>query len=168
MKRFGLLLVAAAVILLGACGGASVTPETPPEILYGEDVCDQCGMIISDERFAAGLVVEVDPGRYEHRIFDDIGDLLAFEKEHGDALTIATYYVHDYNSKDWIDGQNAYYIHSNNLRTPMGFGLAAVAQPLEAEALAVEWGGTVLTFAELHEQFVAGAETAGHMHEAGQ
>lgn len=168
MKQLGILLLATTVLLLGACGGPAVTPEMPPEILYGEDVCDQCDMIISDERFAAGLVVEVGSGRYEHRIFDDIGDLLVFEKEQGDGLTIATYYVHDYNSKEWIDGQHAYYVHSDELRTPMGFGLAAVTQPLEAEALAEEWGGTVLTFAELHEQFVAGAETAGHMHEMGQ
>ena len=110
------------IMVTAACGGPTITPELPPEIAYGEDVCDQCNMIISDERYAAGLVVEVEPGRYEHRIFDDIGDLLVYEQEHVDELTVAAYYVHDYGSKEWIDGQAAYYISSRELLTPMGFG----------------------------------------------
>ncbi|MEZ4676418.1 MAG: hypothetical protein R2932_19510 [Caldilineaceae bacterium] len=85
MKKLGtILIVGILLIVLVACGGATVTPDMPPEILYGEDVCDQCNMIISDERFAAGLVVELEPGEFEHRIFDDIGDLLAYEKAHGE------------------------------------------------------------------------------------
>lgn len=166
MKKLGtILIVGISLIVLIACGGATVTPDMPPEILYGEDVCDQCNMIISDERFAAGLVVELAPGEFEHRIFDDIGDLLAYEKTHGEEFTIAAYYVHDYNSKEWIDGKSAYYIHSEELFTPMGFGLAAAAQELEAEALAEEWNGSVLSFAELHERFMAGQDAAEHVHQ---
>ena len=116
------------IMVTAACGGPTITPELPPEIAYGEDVCDQCNMIISDERYAAGLVVEVEPGRYEHRIFDDIGDLLVYEQEHVDELTVAAYYVHDYGSKEWIDGRSAFYISSDELLTPMGLGLAAAAQ----------------------------------------
>jgi copper chaperone NosL len=154
------------LLAVTACGGPTVTPEMPPEILYGEDVCDQCNMIINDERYAAGLVVETEPGQYEHRIFDDIGDLLVYEKEQGDELVIAAYYVHDYNSKEWIDGQTAYYIYSQELISPMGFGLAAAAQQLEAETLAEEWNGSVLTLVELHERFASGQMMidAGHQH----
>lgn len=168
MPRTITLFIILHLALLAACGGPTITPDTPPEILYGEDVCDQCNMIINDERFAAGLVVELEPSVYEHRIFDDIGDLLMYEKEHGGELTIAAYYVHDYNSKEWIDGENAYYISSQDLFTPMGFGLAAAAQELEANALAKEWNGTVLTFAELYEQFIENAAAAEHMHQKGQ
>ena len=159
-KRIAILMLGLSFIVIAACGGAAVTSDTPPEIVYGEDVCDQCNMIISDERFAAGLVIEVEPGSYEHRIFDDIGDLLAYEKAYRNELTIVTYYVHDYNSIEWIDGKDAYYIHSEELFTPMGFGLAAVAQGLEAEALAEEWNGSVLTFTELHERFVSANQSA--------
>jgi len=155
MKRLIGVMSVLVLLLLSACGAAPITPDMPPEILYGEDVCDQCNMIISDERFAAGLVVEVAPDEFEHRIFDDIGELLAFEKANANELTIAAYYVHDYNSKEWIDGQLAYFIHSTELQTPMGFGLAASAQELEAEAMAQAWNGTVLTFTELHSQFIA-------------
>ena len=167
MKQMRIFTIGLLLILLAACGGAAVAPNVPPEIRFGEDVCDQCNMIISDERFAAGLVVELEPDSYEHRIFDDIGDLLAYEKAHGEELTVAAYYVHDYNSKEWIDGQAAYYIHSEGLRTPMGFGLAATAQEPEAKALAEEWAGEVLTFAELHERFVAGERSAHRVHHKG-
>lgn len=167
MNRLCSLFIGLLLAILTACGGPAITPEMPPEILYGEDVCEQCGMIINDERFATGLVVELEPGDYEHRIFGDIGDLLVYAKEHANELTIAAYYVHDYNSKEWIDGQSAYYIHSEELFTPMGFGLAATAQQLEAEALAAEWNGSVLTFAELHERFVAGDGTVEHAHHSG-
>ncbi|MCB0129877.1 MAG: nitrous oxide reductase accessory protein NosL [Caldilineaceae bacterium] len=156
------------LLTLAACGGPTVTPDTPPEILYGEDVCDQCNMIINDERYAAGLVVETEPGRYEHRIFDDIGDLLVYVKGQEDDLVIAAYYVHDYNSKEWIDGQTAYYIYSEELVTPMGFGLAAAAQQLEAETLAAEWNGSVLTLTELHERFTAGQTMMDAVHQHGQ
>lgn len=168
MKELYTTLLLGVFIILTACGGATVMPDTLPEILYGEDVCDQCNMIISDERFAAGLVVELEPGGFEHRIFDDIGELFEYEKANRDELTIATYYVHDYNSKEWLDGETAYYIHSENIRSPMGFSLAAAAQKLEAKALAQEWNGSVLTFTELHERFVGGAETANHDHHDGQ
>ena len=45
----------------------------------------------------------------------------------------------------------------------MGFGLAAVAQELEAQALAQEWGGVVLTFDEAREQ--TGGMKMGDAHE---
>ena len=156
------------IMVTAACGGPTITPELPPEIAYGEDVCDQCNMIISDERYAAGLVVEVEPGRYEHRIFDDIGDLLVYEQEHVDELTVAAYYVHDYGSKEWIDGRSAFYISSDELLTPMGFGLAAAAQEPEAQALADEWNGVVLTFDELHAQFMSGDGAMEYAHQYGQ
>ena len=114
------------------------------------------------------LVVEVEPGRYEHRIFDDIGDLLVYEQEHVDELTVAAYYVHDYGSKEWIDGRSAFYISSDELLTPMGFGLAAAAQEPEAQALADEWNGVVLTFDELHAQFMSGDGAMEHAHQHGQ
>ncbi len=163
MKSLRTLFIWLIMLILVACGGTAVTPDTPPEILYGEDVCDQCGMIISDERFAAGVVIETAPSEFEHRIFDDIGGMVEFVAENGD-LKIATYYVHDYNSKEWLDARDAYFIKSTDLLTPMGFGLAACAQQLEAEELARAWDGDVLTFAELQAVLV-GSTAQSHTHQ---
>lgn len=162
MRNWIIMNTILVMLILTACGGVTVMPDTPPEIVYGEDVCDQCGMIISDERFASGIVIETAPYEFEHRIFDDIGGLFEFVMENSD-LEIASYYVHDYHSKEWLDAHDAYFVKSDELLTPMGFGLAACAQQLEAEALAREWNGNVLTFAKLQE-VLSGSVVQSHVH----
>lgn len=164
MKSLTSLLISFCLVLLTACGGEAITPEMPPEILYGEDVCDQCGMIISDERFAAGLVVEVESGIYEHRIFDDIGEMIAYAQEHASEPPIVSYFVHDYHSKEWLDAEIAYFVQSETMLTPMGYGLVAFAHKPEAEAWAQEWQGSVFSFAELHSHLAANSEPHEQTH----
>jgi copper chaperone NosL len=146
-----ILLLIALILVLAGCGGPKVTAETPPEIRYGEDVCVRCGMIISDERYAAGLVVETEPGRFEHRIFDDIGGMFLHAAEHGDNESIVRYFVHDYHSLAWIDAQKASFVSSQSMLTPMGFGLTAFDDAAAAQFVADEWDGEVLTFAQVQE-----------------
>lgn len=161
MPRILLMLIIA--LLLAACGGATITPETPPEIVYGEDICTHCGMIINDERFAAGVVVQTQPQRYEHRIFDDIGDMIAYaqELEAAENTTGATteaadkivaYYVHDYISREWLDARQATFVQGAPSSTPMGSGLAAFADAAAAAAHAQASQGNVIDFATLFDQ----------------
>lgn len=145
MKHIVLLFI----LFLAACASSSVDPTTAPTIVYGEDVCDRCGMIIEDERFAAGVVLEVSEGRYEHRIFDDIGDMLEYAAAEAAQTPIHAYFVHDYDSKAWIDGESAYYVRSSQIHSPMGHGLAAFAQQSSAETKAQEWQGEVVEFSQL-------------------
>lgn len=139
------LLVAGA--LLAACQGGG-DPLAPPDIAYGEDVCDQCGMIISDERFAAAAIVETAPGQTEARRFDDIGDMLAY-REANPEVDVRRWWVHDHDSLAWIDAQEATYVQSEAIGSPMGFGLAAFADAAAAEAKLAEWGGETLDFEAL-------------------
>ncbi len=143
------ILIFTLVLLVAGCSSPTVDPATPPAIVYGEDVCDRCGMIIEDDRFAAGLVVEVADSQYEHRIFDDIGDMLAYTVDEGAGSTIHAYYVHDYESKAWLDGESAVYVRSNQIHSPMGHGLAAFETRPAAEAQALVWGGEVFEFTQL-------------------
>ncbi len=151
----GLLLPLVLVLIVSGCGGPKVTPESRPEIRYGEDVCVQCGMIISDERFAAGLVVETGPSSYEHRIFDDIGGMFAYAAELKDSQPIVRYFVHDYTSLAWIDAQTASFVSSQAILTPMGFGLSAFADPTAAQTMAEVWGGQVLSFDDVQKAGVS-------------
>ena len=146
------ILLTLLVFLLSACGGAKIDPNVPPEIVYGEDVCTRCGMIISDDRFAAALVIEKAANDYEQMLFDDAGEMFAFAGEDNGQSKIVSWFVHDYNSREWLDATSAWFVVADSLQTPMGFGIAASAQELEAQALAQEWGGEVLSFAQAREE----------------
>lgn len=151
----------ALALFLGAC--AQGQPQAaPPEIRYGETICEQCNMIISDQRYAAGYAHEISPGRYESIAFDDIGDMLESAAVHPER-NITHWYVHDYNSKEWLDATQAHYMFSHNLTTPMGHGAAAFADKVAAEVVATELAGEVFDWAGLRARFDAG-ELMVHAH----
>lgn len=152
--RFVLLL---ALLLLAACAQGSAE-AAPPEIRFGEDLCAHCNMIISDPRFAAGYARELSPGRYESLAFDDIGDMLAMAAANPNHSVVA-WYVHDYTSEEWIDATTATYVVSQEISTPMGFGIVAYAEADAATSMAAEVGGEVLTWQELQSHDM---EHSGH------
>jgi copper chaperone NosL len=154
MKYINLLFVMILVVLaFGACA-SRVDPDRPPEIVYGEDVCARCGMIISDERFAASLVVEKSPNVYEHLLFDDIGNMLMYAREAGEDAHFVSYFVHDYHSKEWLNAQDAHFVLSDEIQTPMAFGIAAFEEYSVAEAEAQKWHGSIADFATVSQQIV--------------
>lgn len=154
MKRATVALLLLAV-LMSACAPGQAT-IAPPEIRYGEDVCVECKMIISDPRFAAAYTYEVSPGRFENVLFDDIGDMLIHADKHPEQ-TVAAWWVHDYDSKEWLDAGKAFYVFSNMLQTPMAQGTAAFADEAAAQRLAAELSGEVFGWNGLVERHKAGA-----------
>lgn len=146
-KRY--LLLGALLLLLLAWGCAEGSSNiAPPAIRYGEDLCAECNMVISDPRFAAGYVYEVSEGRYRSLAFDDIGDLLVHMAKHPEH-TIIAWYVHDYQSEEWLDATTAYYVVGEQIRTPMNHGIAAHATEAAATAMAVSLAGEVMDWAIL-------------------
>ncbi len=145
-----LLFVSLFLLVLAACGsGADL--DTPPEILYGQDPCDQCGMIINEPRFAASYVTTSGD---VHR-FDDIGEMLAYDQEHQENVHI--YWTHDYNTEAWLNAANASIVYSPILATPMAWNLAAFANQADAAQFAAENEGIVTTFTALQQEIAAGA-----------
>lgn len=143
LKLSSLLLFALLLIAVTACGGAAGDEPTPPAIHYGEDICEFCGMIISEERYAAAYVTRDGQGR----IFDDVGDMVQAHLQRQE--DVAAFFVHDHETRDWIRAETAYFVLSPDLPTPMLSGLAACAAPEQAADLAAELGGEVFTFDEL-------------------
>lgn len=142
--RFLRWLTPALLLAPGSCGRQETMG--PPTIYYGQDVCDACAMIVSDERFAAALV-ELRDGDVATRLFDDVGELLGAEP--GPAEGRVAWYVHDMQSLAWLGAQDAFYLRSEALHTPMAFHVAAFATREAAENARGEYGGDVLTFAEI-------------------
>jgi copper chaperone NosL len=130
-------------IALAGCAGQSAEIK-PPEIVYNEDVCEACGMLISEARFACATV-EVNGTPHK---FDDIGDLVMYYASHSVAQ-VKAYFVHDYASQQWIRAETAYFIVSPTIMTPMMHGVAAFADKSAAEAMAQQYGVKVLDFAQL-------------------
>ena len=142
------LLAATLSLAAGACA-ASPGGAQPPDIRYGRSVCDRCGMIISDERFACGYVLASG----ESRIFDDIGEMADELRERRPAD--AAVFVHDYDTKDWIRAEGAFFVYSEGIRSPMGGDLAAFVGRERAETLATRYATTATTW----EQVMAWAAT---------
>ena len=146
-RRFLVMLGATGVVGLGVVGGAALLPDEGdaddgfPVIRYGEESCARCGMIIDDVRFAAAWS---GPGRVETH-FDDIGCALMEAAEHPPA-TGARCFVHDYESEQWLDAPGAAFVLSPAIRSPMAYGVAALASVDAAGRVALEVGGKVHTF----------------------
>jgi len=121
------LLMLLAVISFTACRDKIDTG--PQAIHYGEDSCGRCGMIISDKRFAAELIDQ----KGEAVKFDDVGcmaeHLKGAEKAGTKPLAV---YVADFGTGEWIDAGKAFYLLNPELKSPMGYNIAAFG---DAEAM---------------------------------
>ncbi len=148
----------AAAVLLTACA-SSPSLDDPPTILYGEDVCDRCMMIINEARYASAY--KTSDG--DTRRFDDIGGMILYDLDNGE--DVAAYWVHDYETEEWLKAETATYVEEDNLHTPMGFGIIAFDSRERAESWAAERGGMLMTFSELK---AAGGEMdkSTHKHES--
>jgi copper chaperone NosL len=132
----GTIGIIAAVVCGGMVGGCGVNPSQPPSIRYGEEACAHCRMIISDDRFAAALVTDTG----ETLKFDDIGCLVEHEADR--QRSAVTYWVRSFKEDNWLDARTAAYVRSDEVQSPMGYGLAAL--PATARE-----AGPALQFADL-------------------
>ena len=146
-KAVGVLLMvvwALLLLALAACGG-EVDTSQPPEIIYGQDVCNECNMIISEEKHAAAFWT----AEGEARRFDDVGEMLVYMSDNPD-VQIATTWVHDINSVEWLAAEEAWFVMNSGVTTPMGTGIVALSSEEEARALAFDQEmAVVMTFDEI-------------------
>ena len=141
MKTLSVMLL----IFVGLVGCGQATNEIqPPEIYYGQDVCDECSMIISDAKFAAATI---DLKGNAHK-FDDIGGMLVYHMDHPESQ-VRAYFVHDFNTQAWLRGETAMYVRSPQIQSPMNDGIAAFADQASAKEFAARVRGTVNKFDEL-------------------
>jgi copper chaperone NosL len=122
---------AACLIVSGLIAGCGIAdPSRPPNLRFGEEACAQCRMIISDERFAAAVVIETG----EVLKFDDIGCLIRHETDN--ARPVAVYWVRSFGGSGWLNAHTASFVHLTKVRSPMDYGLAALPTAQAAQELA--------------------------------
>ncbi len=135
-----MLSTACLLLTIPSCGRNDV--DAPPPIVLGDSTCQECGMIISDERFATSTIIENERG-YQPLLFDDFNCQIKFERKFKD-LKIVNRWSHEHAESTWIKSEVGWFVYSTQIRSPMASGLAmfetksqaeAFAQPLDAEVL---------------------------------
>ncbi len=125
---------------LSSCGG-----KTPEPILLHKDACAGCKMSISEGNFATELITK--KGRVYK--FDDVLCMNAYVAEN-DAAEIEKFYVGDYlKDNELIDATTAWYVHSEQIKSPMGGHIAAFSDKAAAEQLAGEYETHVKNWNEI-------------------
>jgi copper chaperone NosL len=145
--------VAAAAALLPGCSGAP--NDGPPKVRYGQDECVLCGMILTDQRHVAALRVTQE-GEQRDLLFDDIGDMLEYERDNA-TLDVRQRFVHDFETRQWIDAADATFLRSEKIHTPMGSGIVAFAEAARGLARATQEGAKLVRLAALDEEPLATA-----------
>jgi hypothetical protein len=111
-------------VLIGACIAASVGcgGGGPAVLDSANDMCTSCRMIVSDVHLAAQIAV---PGE-ESRFFDDIACLADYLQKHPQTA-LATVYVADHRTGEWVPVEQAIFGRLPRPSTPMASGLLAHA-----------------------------------------
>lgn len=150
-------LMLALLVLAGACSTAEAAG--PPDIKYGRDICVQCGMIVSEARFAAAYTTP-DGTRLS---FDDLGDLLLYQRDVGDPIDANEAWVHDFETEAWLTIEEAYYVPTLSVSTPMGHSILAFGDEGRALAFAHDVDGEVIRW-DVVEGLPAMGGLIGHHH----
>ena len=83
-----------------------------------------------------------------HR-FDDIGCMLAYAQSNDLSPDKAHFWVMDFDSTTWIKGEEAYYVLSPGIHTPMGYGIIAFKDQIKAKEIEDKTKGEVKEFKSL-------------------
>lgn len=126
--------------------GCKVEPEP---IYFGEDICDHCRMMISDNRYGAELIT--DKGKIFK--YDSIECLIDYALEKnliGDENQ--NFLVIDFsNPERLINARTAFYVHNENVRSPMGLNVSAFENESAVKNFLLTKGGKQLSWLEVIE-----------------
>ena len=130
------------LMLLFAC---QVEPEP---IDFGKDACEHCRMLIMDPKFGAEIVT--DKGRVYK--FDDVNCKGNFITENNISEENLKYnMVIDFSEpQTLINADRAFYVQSEDIKSPMGSQIAAFNSQERAEQMLARWnGGELLNYFQM-------------------
>jgi copper chaperone NosL len=128
------------------CAGCESAELRPIDIL-SEDMCAFCKMAISEKRYASELMTH-DGDVFK---FDDIGCMLRFRKGRSHPEPAAATFVIDFDTRQWLKSEEAYFVKSKEFKTPMGGHVVAFKAAADAEDAANRTQGVSLRYAALLE-----------------
>jgi copper chaperone NosL len=116
-----------------------------PVALAPEDMCAYCKMVISEKQYAAEMI----DGEGQAFKFDDIGCMRAFIKKR--SVSLSAFFVMDFEQRQWIKAESAYYVLSPELKTPMNGDVIAFKDQSKAQEAVGKYHGKLLRFEEVKE-----------------
>jgi copper chaperone NosL len=124
----------------------SCSSELQP-ITYGKDLCEFCRMTISDTKFGSEIMTM--KGRTFK--FDCIECMIRFMKaNHFDANNLSRMLVSNYlNGGNFLEAQNAVYLKSQSLPSPMGEGISAYSNVEDLKHVYEQYGGNKYLWKDL-------------------
>jgi len=128
-----------------------ISCSTQPEpINYGTDACHFCKMTIVTKTHSAQAVSTKGKQFKYDAIECMVNDLNSDNKAEMSAMLVANYL----NAGEMIPAENATYIISSNIPSPMGANLSAIANKADAEQLKTENGGELFDWNTLKNRNV--------------
>lgn len=135
--------LAPALALVG-CGGDKQSGLNPPDVKYNVDTSEM-GMFVVDPRYTAAYL----PEKGDWILFDDIGELFRYRVTRFPENAVRVIWVHDYHDKTWMNAEDAWYLESPEISTPMGWGLAAFRSEGDARQMQSDVGGEVMSWTDV-------------------
>ena len=108
-------------------------------------MCSYCKMAISEKRYA-GELIDSEGQAFK---FDDIGCMLNFIKSRKNTAKIAAYFVMDFDERQWIKAEGAYYVRSSEITAPMNGGVIAFKDQAKAQEAIGRYHGKLLRFGDV-------------------
>jgi copper chaperone NosL len=144
MKRSSAIVAAcslAALFVLLSCQKTTIEPIA----IEANDMCSFCRMSISEKRYAAELIDE-DGQAFK---FDDIGCMTNFINQKKNNAAVAATFVMDFERREWLKAENAFYVRSTEFKTPMNGAVVAFKDETSAQAAVAKYHGTMQTLSEV-------------------
>lgn len=166
------IMALALTLLLLGCGEEVTTEPPAPQALTRDAMGHYCGMIVADHEGpkAQIFVNEID----EPIWFTSVRDAVAFTLLPEEPKALAAFWVtdmgkatdwgHPEDDEAWIDGRSAFYVLESSRRSGMGQAEAVpFADRGRAEAFVADYGGRIVTFANIPESYILGGPSESPM-----
>jgi copper chaperone NosL len=116
-----------------------------PVAIEASDTCSFCNMAISEKRYAAEFI----DNEGETFKFDDIGCMAKFIEQKRNPAPIQATFVMDFERREWIKAEDAFYVRSSEFKTPMSGHVVALNDQSRAQETVSKYHGSLLRFADL-------------------
>ncbi len=137
--RIKTILILIAAFLIYSC-----SREIKPEEIEPHDICYLCKMAISQLNFATEIVTPAG----EVYKFDDIGCMIEFKRMKG-LPKGSVMFVRDFYSEEWVKIEEAYFVRSEKIQTPMNYFIATFKTRESLQKFLEEYGGEEFPYEQI-------------------